>query len=148
MSSSIWPSRSPPNIWRHVCAAPLNPHAVPLIYVAVAAAGALAAFVAGTNVAVLSAGLCVAVVAGAVGIVAWRRNKPLGTSMSTGAWWKFVLAGPCIVAAVIIAAGVGVDAWFIGVISVLAAFVLTGIGLLLGLLRVANRRSRAGTLPT
>jgi hypothetical protein len=127
---------------------PLNPRAVPLIYIAVAAAAALAAFVTGTNVAVFIAGMCVSVVAGAMGAVAWRRNKPVGAPMSTGAWWKFVLAGPCIIAAVIIAAGVGVDAWFIGVISVLAAFVLTAIGLLLGVLRIANRRSRAGTLPT
>ena len=126
----------------------LNPHAVPLIYIAVAAAGALAAFVAGTNVAVLIAGTV-------RGGGSWsNRNRRLATQQAAGRidvdrrWWKFVLAGPCIVAAVIFAAGVGVDAWFIGVISVLVAFVLTGIGLLLGLLRIANRRSRAGTLPT
>ena len=53
---------------------------------------------------------------------------------------------PIIIAAVIIAAGLGVDAWFVGVIFVLLAFVLTTVGLLLGLVRITQRRS--GALPT
>jgi hypothetical protein len=57
-----------------------------------------------------------------------------------------VIAGPCIVAAVIIAAGLGVDAWFVGVVAVFLAFVLTGVGLLLGIARLVSRRSP--TLPT
>jgi len=67
-------------------------------------------------------------------------NDPKRRMVETGR------AGPCIVAGVIVAAGLGVEAWFLGVALVLVAFVLTGTGLLLGLVRLANRRSP--TLPT
>jgi hypothetical protein len=121
-------------------------HSVPLLYTAVATAGALLAIVGGTNVAMLIVGGCIAVVSGTMAAIAWRRSGPLhGTSTNSG-WWKFVIAGPCIVAVVIIAAGLGVDAWFVGVVAVFFAFVLTGVGLLLGIARLASRRSP--TLPT
>ena len=119
---------------------------VPVFYAAVAATGALAALVGGTSIAMLIVGTCIAVAAGAMAAAAWRRTRPLHGRIATAGWWKFVVAGPCIVVAVIVAAGVGVDAWFLGVLSVFAAFVLTGIGLLLGLARLANRRSPS--LPT
>ena len=123
-------------------------HFAPLLYTAVAAAGALTAIVGGTNVAALILGACIAVASGAMAAIAWRRSGPLrGTSTSTNSgWWKFVIAGPCIVAVVILAAGLGVDAWFVGVVAVFLAFVLTGVGLLLGIARLVSRRSP--TLPT
>ena len=78
--------------------------------------------------------------------IAWRRSGPLRGTSTNGGWWKFVIAGPCIVAVVILAAGLGVDAWFVGVVAVFLAFVLTGVGLLLGIARLVSRRSP--TLPT
>ena len=121
-------------------------HLVPLLYTAFATAGALLAIVGGTNVAALILGACIAVASGAMAAIAWRRSGPLrGTSTNAG-WWKLVIAGPCIVAAVIIAAGLGVEAWFVGVVAVFLAFVLTGVGLLLGIARLVSRRSP--TLPT
>ena len=52
-------------------------------------------------------------------------------------------AGPVIIATVIVAAGLGVDAWIVGMLAVLVAFVVTGLGLLLGLVRLLGRSSRA-----
>jgi hypothetical protein len=121
-------------------------HLVPLLYTAVAAAGALVAIVGGTNVTALIVGACIAVVAGTMAAIAWRRASPLRETIPNGGWWKLVVAGPCIIVAVIVAAGLGVEAWFVGMALVFVAFVLTGTGLLLGLVRLANRRSP--TLPT
>ena len=94
----------------------------------------------------LIVGACIAVAAGMMAAIAWRRAGPLRATSPNGGWWKFVVAGPCIVVAVIIAAGLGVEAWFVGMVSVFVAFVLTGIGLALGLARLVNRRPP--TLPT
>jgi len=120
-----------------------NPnHLVPLLYTALAVGGALFAMVGGTNATMLVVGLCMAVAAGAMAIVSWRRAAPISAAVTTSGWWKLVVAGPCLIAAVIIGAGIGVEAWFVGVATVLVAFVLTGTGLLLGLLRLTSRRPR------
>ena len=116
---------------------------VPLLYTAISAGGLLLALVGGTNTAMLVIGLCVALVSGVAAAVAWRRTGPIDAAISTSAWWKFVLAGPCIVAAVIIAAGIGVEEWFLGVLAVFVAFALTATGLLLGVARLSSRRSRS-----
>lgn len=121
-------------------------HLVPLIYTAAATAGALLAIVGGTNVAMLIIGACIAVACGTMAAIAWRRAGPLRGTSTNRWWWKLVIAGPCIVAVVIIAAGFGVEAWFAGVVAVFFAFVLTGVGLLLGFARLVSRRSP--TLPT
>ncbi len=117
-------------------------HLVPLVYGALAAAGVLLAVVSGTNVTMLIIGACIAVVSGAMAAIAWRRTGPIGGTVSTGGWWKLVVAGPCIIVGVIVAAGLGVEAWFLGVILVFGAFVVTGVGLVLGLVRLSNRHSR------
>jgi len=121
-------------------------HLVPLLNTALAAAGVLLAIVGGTNLTMLIVGLCIAVVAGTMAVIAWRRAAPMGATIATVGWWKLVVAGPCIVIGVIVAAEIGVDAWFLGILLVLFAFVLTGTGLLLGLLRLTNRRTP--NLPT
>jgi len=105
----------------------------------VAGAGLLLAIVGGTNAAMLIIGLSIFVAAGVMAAVAWRRSGPLRGTVATGGWWKFLVAGPCIVVSVIVAAGLGVDAWFVGIACVFAAFVLTGIGLVLGLVRLTHR---------
>ena len=51
------------------------------------------------------------------------------TTLTTN-WWKYLVAVALIVL-VIIAAGAGVEAWFLGMACVLTAFVLTAIGLVL-----------------
>ena len=61
-------------------------------------------------------------------------------SVYTRAWWKFVIAGPVIIATVIIGAALGVDAWFAGFTSVVLAFLLIAVGCLLALAQLAVRR--------
>ncbi len=117
-------------------------HLVPLVYSAIATAGVLFAVVGGTNVTMLIVGACIAVVASAMAAIAWRRTGPIGGTVATAGWWKFVVAGPCIIVGVIVAAGMGVEAWFLGLILVFGAFVVTGIGLVLGLVGLSKRHSR------
>lgn len=121
-------------------------HLVPLLYTALAAGGLLCAIIGGSNTAIVAIGLCIAVVAATTAAISWRRSGPLAGRISTDGWWKLVLAGPCIIGAVIIASGFGVDAWMVGMFAVLVAFVLTGTGVLLGIARLTKRHSRA--IPT
>ena len=58
-------------------------------------------------------------------------------------WWKLAVAGPLIIMAVIIGASLGVDAWFVGFAAVILAGLLTTLGLVLGLVRLATHRSSA-----
>ena len=74
-----------------------------------------------------------------------RRGGAWTEGGSFGDWWKLVVAGPLIVIAVIVGAGLGVDAWFIGFAAVIFAVLLTALGLVLGFVRLLTRRSSAGT---
>jgi hypothetical protein len=118
---------------------------VPLMYMVVAVAGLLLAVIGGSNAATAIVGLGIALAAGTVGAVAWRRSAPVSETTMTGHWWKFVVAGPCLIALVIIAARMGVEAWYLGMVTVLAAFVSIGIGLMLGLSHLLNHRTRGIT---
>lgn len=119
---------------------------IPLIYTAVSGAGIVLALTGGTNAVLLIVGLVVAAIAGTVAVISWRRAAPIDGSVRTTHWWKFVAAGPVIIGGVIVAAGLGVEAWFVGMFFVFLALILTGVGLLLGLARLATRRPPA--LPT
>jgi hypothetical protein len=117
---------------------------VSLLYAAIATAGALLAIVGGSN-AVTSVGLPIALAAGAMAVIAYKRGGPRAAA-PTAAWWKFILAGLGLVAAVIIAAGAGVDAWYVGMIAVLLAAVLSATGVVLGVTHLFRRRP--GAVPT
>ena len=118
-------------------------HLVPLLYTALAVGGLLFAILGGTNTTIVAIGVCIAIVAGTIAAITWRRSGPIGGRISTDGWWKLVLAGPCIIVAVIVAAGLGVEAWELGMLAVFVAFVITGTGLLLGVAHLAKRHSRA-----
>ena len=113
---------------------------IPLIYTAVAGAGVMLAIAGGTSIALLVVGLTVAVLAATMAVIAWRRAAPVGESIQTQHWWKLVLAGPVLVGGVIVAAQAGVEAWFAGLLTVFLGLILTGVGLLLGLMRLTTRR--------
>jgi hypothetical protein len=116
---------------------------VPLVYMTAAAAGLLVAILGGSEPATLVLGLGLAVVAGAIGTAAWRRSAPVHEPTPvTATWWKFLLAGPLLAAIVIVAAGVGVEAWYLGMVVVLAAFISTAAGFVLGLVHLFSRRVR------
>lgn len=118
-------------------------HLVPLVYTAIAAAGLLFALVGGTNPAMLVIGLAIAVLAGTAAGMAWKRAQPIAGRITTDKWWKFVVAGPCIVALVIAGGAAGIEAWFAGVLAVMTAAALTLIGVGLGLARLTGRGTPA-----
>lgn len=115
---------------------------VPIIYLAIALAGVLLTIVGGSNAMTAIIGLAIALGAGTIGVISWRRATPVRETTLTGHWWKFVVAGPCLIAIVIVAAGLGVEAWSLGVVTVLSGFVLTAIGLVLGVSHLLNHRTR------
>lgn len=116
-------------------------HLVPLLYTACALGGVLLAIVGGSSTGVVALGVIIAVVAGTTAAIAWRRTGPAGGRISTRGWWKLVVAGPCIIAGVVAAAGIGIDAWMVGMFAVLVAFVVTGLGVILGIVRLVQQRS-------
>ncbi len=113
---------------------------IPLIYTAVAGAGAVLAIAGGTSIALLIVGLIVTLLAGTMAAITWQRAAPAGASIQTEHWWKLVLAGPVLLGGVIVAAEAGVEAWFAGLLIVFLGLILTGVGLLLGLMRLTTRR--------
>jgi hypothetical protein len=116
-----------------------------LAYLTVALAGVLLAVVGGTTPLALGTGALVAVGAGALAVLTWRRAAPFRESNLTAQWWKFVIAGPVLVAAVIVAAGLGVEAWYVGLVVVLTAVGSVVVGLALA---VANVVARHAPTPT
>lgn len=117
-------------------------HLVPLLYATFAAAGLLFAVLGGSNTTIVVIGLCIAVAAGTIAAVTWKRSGPIGAKLSTDGWWKLVLAGPCIILVLIVAANFGVEAWEVMMLALLVAFVATATGVLLGVARLAQCHSR------
>jgi hypothetical protein len=115
---------------------------VPLIYMAVALAGLATAIAGGTDPSTIVIGLAVTLIAGTIGVVAWRRSVPVRGRSLTSSWWMFLGTGPGLVAVVITAAALGVEAWFLGMMTLLLAFVLIIVGLGLGIAHLLNHRDR------
>lgn len=115
---------------------------VPVIYLAIALAGVLLTVVGGSNATTAIIGLAIALGAGTIGVIARRRTTPVRETTLTGHWWKFLLAGACLIALVIIGAEVGIDAWKLMIATGLTSFALAGIGLVLGLSHLFNHRIR------
>ena len=115
---------------------------VPIIYLAIALAGVLLAIVGGSNATTAIIGLAIALGAGTIGVISWRRATPVRETTLTGHWWKFLLAGACLIGLVILGAEVGIEAWELMIAGGLASIVLAGIGLVLGLSHLFNHRIR------
>jgi hypothetical protein len=65
-------------------------------------------------------------------------------SVVASSWWKPLVVGAVLIAAVIVGSGVGIDAWFLGFFAVILAGLLIAAGVALGLVHLATRRSGAG----
>lgn len=109
---------------------------VPFLFTSLAGAGLVLAAVGGTRPVSLAVGLVVVIGAGALAWVAWRRSAPVRLGDWTAAWWKLLLAGALVLAAVIVAAGAGVQAWYLGMVSVVVALALVASGVVLGVVQV------------
>ena len=114
-------------------------------YLIVALAGVLLAIVGGTTPLTLIIGAITALCAGALATLTWRRAAPFRESTLTGQWWKFVIAGPALVGVVIVAAGLGVEAWFLGLAVVLIAISCMVIGLVLALANLIGHHTPSPT---
>ena len=68
-------------------------------------------------------------------------SSATSSTMPGATWLMFLLAGPCLLAVVLIGAQIGVQAWSLGLATVLAAILSTAIGVALGLSRWFGRRS-------
>lgn len=119
----------------------------------VVASGALAlALLLGTGGTTSLVFLMVAVVAGAIGVSAWRAQQPIHDAASFDAvWWKFLVAGVTLVAATFAgmfipwpnAMDLGDNAYWVVVISMMTGFMLGALGVLLGIIALV-RHSRDG----
>lgn len=117
-----------------------SPTLVPLLSLAIALAGLITAIAGGTSPTTLVIGFAVALVAGTIGIVAWRRTAPVREASLTGSWWMFLGAGPALVVLVLGAAALEVEAWILGTMILLLAIVSTVVGLGLGVAHLLNHR--------
>ncbi len=91
--------------------------------------------------------LIVAVVSGAVGVSAWRAQRPIrDVGPFDAVWWKFLLAGGSVVAATFAgmaipwpdAMDLGDNAYWLVVISMMTGFMLGAFGVLLGIAAVVR----------
>lgn len=118
---------------------------VPVLFLALSVAGLALAALAGSEPVPLAVGLSVAAVGGVLAGLAWRRSSPVRGAGNPGsiahAWWKFLVAGPALLVAVIVGAGAGLEAWYLGMFCVLTGLVLTAIGVVLGAIEVLGHRS-------
>lgn len=115
-------------------------HLVPLAFLGVSASGLALGIVVGKGPLV---GVCLALfVLGLAGTAATMRVASVARDrVEPGhGWWQLLLAGPALVGLVILCAGLGVDAWFFGLMCVLLAIALSAMGLGLAVLRLATRR--------
>jgi len=95
----------------------------------------------GTLFSILLTALC----AGTLATLTWRRAAPVRESTLTGQWWRFVIAGPALVGVVIVAADLGVEAWFLGLAVVLIAISCMVIGLVLALANLNGHHTPSPT---
>ena len=113
---------------------------VPLGYLALSLAGIGLMIVGGSSLAAVVIGFAVAVLAATLAVVAWRRSAPASEPATvTASWWKFVIAGPVLFALVILGSGIGIDAWFLGILAVLSGVVSMATGVVLGVVRLGHR---------
>ncbi len=121
-------------------------HLATLAPLTLSAAGLVVAFLGGTNGPVVASGLAVFVVGLVLGAITMRSTPWQHSPADRGrGWWQLLLAGPVIVAAVLLAAQAGVEAWFVGMVCVLLAIGLTALGVGLGVVRLLTRRQLGGS---
>lgn len=111
---------------------------VPLLFAAVATGGLLLAVLGGDPTSTVI-GLSLALGGGALAVVAWRRSAPIPSDARSGTWWKLALGGLGLIGLVIVASRAGVEAWFLGLATVLAGFVLIITGVLGGTFHAVRR---------
>ena len=111
-----------------------------LAYATLGLAGLVVMLVGGSNTAALIVGAVLAMVGIGLTAATWRRAAPFQEPGLSRQWWKCLIAGPVLIGLVIVAAGLGVEAWFLGFAVVIAAIGLIALGLALGVAHAFGRR--------
>lgn len=114
------------------------PGTLVLIYLTIAVAGLATAVVGGTNEVAVSVGLLVAALAGTLAVITARRHSAAPAD-ATGRWWKITATGLALITAVIIGAGLGIEAWYLAWLSAITGVAMVAVGLLLGAVRLILR---------
>lgn len=118
---------------------------VPLGFAALSLTGLVLAVLGGASSGMLTAGLALAAVAGALAVLAWRNTRPITTGSSVVAHWRtFLAAGASGLAALVVAVSV-VDElpdgmWWPMVITMALALASLSTGLVLGIAHKAAKR--------
>lgn len=117
----------------------------PLLFAAVATAGALVALIGGTNRGLMVGGLAVAAIAGVLGVRSWQQTRTITAAGSiTAQWWKLLAIGVGALFAMMIAEGAtDISLWMPMVITVLFALLLIAAGFILGLAHLITTHSRS-----
>jgi hypothetical protein len=111
-----------------------------LTYGTVGLAGLGVMLVGGSSTAGLVIGAVLAVIGFGLAAATRRQGSRVREPGLARQWWKFVVSGPVLIGLVIVASGLGVEAWFVGLAVVLAAIVCVALGLVLGVVHVVGRR--------
>ena len=124
-----------------------SPRTVPTIFATIAICGLLLAAIGGSTIGLVAIGLIVAVTAGALAAIAWRRSSELNApSTATAQWWKYVLTGGVSLTTLIIVTTITGElpdgGWAIAMIVLLASLITLGLGLVLGILHLGSYRRR------
>lgn len=113
------------------------------LFGSIAVAGVVFAMVVGTNLALATVGVVASLIAGAVSLVSYRRNRPIAPAGPALGWWKFVAGGAAILAALIVVTNVTGELpegfWLPTMMAGLTALVLMAIGTILGVSRLLTR---------
>ena len=108
-----------------------------------AVAGVVFAMVVGSNLALAAVGVVASLIAGAVSLVSYRRNRPIAPIGPVLGWWKFVGGGGAILAALIVVTNLTGELpegfWLPTMLAGLTALVLMTIGMILGVTRLLTR---------
>ena len=125
---------------------------IPVLFAVVSVAGTLFALVGGASLGMAAVGLVVAVVAGAVAVLAWRRARPIAPASATASWWKFLAGGAAVVLGLAVVTTITGDlaspAWAVAMIILFSALVSLAAGLVLGVAHFTGHRHRAaGSVP-
>lgn len=119
---------------------------VPMLFALVSVAGALVALIGGSALGMVVVGLVVAVVAGALAVLAWRRARPVAVPSTTASWWKFLAGGAIALAGFAVGTTITGElpgpAWAVAMIILLSALVSLVAGVVLGLAHLSGHRNR------
>jgi hypothetical protein len=119
---------------------------VAVIASAVSVAALFTVVVIGSSVAVAVPALVIALGSGAVAVWAWRAERAGGVAAAGRRWWQLLVAGLALLATIAVVTTLTGDldsaGWVTAMVMLLTSFLLMGMGLILGLVRLAGRRTR------